>query len=164
MSFVNLNTWARPSFVMNHATRSRSPTFYLFHGLRKIPISPIIPAKPQRYQLCSSSTVSAVMTKEETVEAEKEKPTFNFKSYMIQKATQVNQALDDAVSLQDPLKIHEAVRYSLLADGKRVRPVLCLAACELVGGTEPMVISAACAIEMIQTMVSSKIMNKKTQK
>ncbi|XP_057417860.1 geranylgeranyl pyrophosphate synthase, chloroplastic-like [Lotus japonicus] len=152
MSAVNLNTWARPSFVFNHATRSRSPTFYLYHGLRKIPISPIIPAKPQRQQLSSSSTVSAVLTKEETLEAEEEKPTFNFKSYMIQKATQVNQALDDAVSLRDPVKIHEAMRYSLLAGGKRVRPVLCLAACELVGGTEPMAMPAACALEMIHTM------------
>ncbi|CAN0911979.1 Geranylgeranyl pyrophosphate synthase, chloroplastic [Linum grandiflorum] len=44
------------------------------------------------------------------------------------------------------------MRYSLLAGGKRVRPVLCLAACELVGGTEPMAMPAACAVEMIHTM------------
>ncbi|CAN1124815.1 Geranylgeranyl pyrophosphate synthase, chloroplastic [Linum perenne] len=44
------------------------------------------------------------------------------------------------------------MRYSLLAGGKRVRPLLCLAACELVGGTEPMAMPAACAVEMIHTM------------
>ncbi|RYR73429.1 hypothetical protein Ahy_A02g007774 isoform B [Arachis hypogaea] len=71
---------------------------------------------------------------------------------MVNRATTVNQALNDAVSLREPQKIHEAMRYSLLAGGKRVRPVLCLAACELVGGTEAMAMPAACAIEMIHTM------------
>ncbi|WJX89817.1 hypothetical protein P8452_71784 [Trifolium repens] len=71
---------------------------------------------------------------------------------MIERATRVNKALDDAVSLREPLKVHEAMRYSLLAGGKRVRPVLCLAACELVGGTESMAMPAACAVEMIHTM------------
>eukprot|EP00850_Spirogloea_muscicola_P016471 SM000133S26837 [mRNA] locus=s133:388716:390283:- [translate_table: standard] len=44
------------------------------------------------------------------------------------------------------------MRYSLLAGGKRVRPQLCLAACELVGGTQDMAMPAACAMEMIHTM------------
>ncbi|GKU99095.1 hypothetical protein SLEP1_g11988 [Rubroshorea leprosula] len=44
------------------------------------------------------------------------------------------------------------MRYSLLAGGKRVRPVLCLAACELVGGQESAAMPAACAVEMIHTM------------
>lgn len=99
-----------------------------------------------------------MLTKEETVKSEeeekeeKQKPTFNFKSYMVEKARTVNQALDDAVSLREPQKIHEAMRYSLLAGGKRVRPVLCIAACELVGGTESMAMPAACSVEMIHTM------------
>ncbi|TKY70485.1 Geranylgeranyl pyrophosphate synthase [Spatholobus suberectus] len=38
------------------------------------------------------------------------------------------------------------------AGGKRVRPVLCIAACELVGGSEATAIPAACAVEMIHTM------------
>ncbi|KAJ4889004.1 hypothetical protein Rs2_28752 [Raphanus sativus] len=77
---------------------------------------------------------------------------FDFMSYMIGKATSVNQALDSAVSLREPVKIHEAMRYSLLAGGKRVRPVLCIAACELVGGEESVALPAACAVEMIHTM------------
>ena len=43
-------------------------------------------------------------------------------------------------------------RYSLLAGGKRIRPALCLAACELVGGTIEQAMPAACAMEMIHTM------------
>lgn len=71
---------------------------------------------------------------------------------MIQKANSVNQALETAVPLREPLKIHEAMRYSVLAGGKRVRPMLCIAACELVGGEESMAMPAACAVEMIHTM------------
>lgn len=43
-------------------------------------------------------------------------------------------------------------RYSLLAGGKRIRPALCLAACELVGGTIEQAMPTACAMEMIHTM------------
>uniref|UniRef100_A0A1J3I5Z2 Putative geranylgeranyl pyrophosphate synthase 8, chloroplastic n=1 Tax=Noccaea caerulescens TaxID=107243 RepID=A0A1J3I5Z2_NOCCA len=74
---------------------------------------------------------------------------FDFKSYMIRKAESVNSALDVSVPLLKPLTIQEAVRYSLLAGGKRVRPLLCIAACELVGGDEATAMSAACAVEMI---------------
>jgi len=44
-----------------------------------------------------------------------------------------------------------AVRYSLLAGGKRIRPVLCLAAAEATGGTIEEAMPAACALEMIHT-------------
>ncbi|KAJ9674653.1 hypothetical protein PVL29_023904 [Vitis rotundifolia] len=71
---------------------------------------------------------------------------------MIQKASSVHKALDEAVCVKSPIKIHEAMRYSLLAGGKRVRPALCLAACELVGGDESNAMPAACAVEMIHTM------------
>ncbi|CAH8357950.1 unnamed protein product [Eruca vesicaria subsp. sativa] len=78
-------------------------------------------------------------------------PNFDFKSYMISKAESVNAALDVSVPLFKPLTIEEAVRYSLLAGGKRVRPLLCIAACELVGGDEATAMSSACAVEMIHT-------------
>ncbi|KAI3679404.1 hypothetical protein L2E82_51313 [Cichorium intybus] len=44
------------------------------------------------------------------------------------------------------------MRYSLLAGGKRVRPILCIAACELVGGDDSTSMPAACVVEMIHTM------------
>ncbi|KAG2315968.1 hypothetical protein Bca52824_019090 [Brassica carinata] len=73
-----------------------------------------------------------------------------FMAYMVRKSKSVNKALDEAVPLGEPvLKIREAMRYTLLSDGKRVRPMLCLAACELVGGHESTAMPSACAVEMI---------------
>ncbi|XP_074575841.1 geranylgeranyl pyrophosphate synthase 7, chloroplastic-like [Curcuma longa] len=77
---------------------------------------------------------------------------FDFKGYMLEKAAAVNRALDAAVPLAHPERIHEAMRYSLLAGGKRVRPVLCLAACEVVGGGSAWAMPAAVSVEMIHTM------------
>ena len=80
-----------------------------------------------------------VLSKEITLKGHEHesKPTFNFESYMVQKAISINQALDAAIPFKGHHdKIQEAMRYSLLEGGKRVRPVLCIAACELVGGTE----------------------------
>ncbi|XP_062171055.1 geranylgeranyl pyrophosphate synthase, chloroplastic-like [Alnus glutinosa] len=68
------------------------------------------------------------------------------------KSIAINQALDSAVSLKEPQKLYEAMRNSLLAGGKRVGPILCIAACKFVGGTERMAMPAACAVEMIHTM------------
>ena len=48
-------------------------------------------------------------------------------------------------------RLFEAMRYSLLAGGKRLRPVLALAACEAVGGALDQAMGLACAIEMIHT-------------
>ena len=77
---------------------------------------------------------------------------FNFEKYMYKKAQAVNVALDEAVPMQYPEKLRESMRYSLLAGGKRVRPALCIAACELVGGDEKTAMPAACAMEMVHTM------------
>ncbi|CAN1227776.1 Geranylgeranyl pyrophosphate synthase, chloroplastic [Linum perenne] len=76
---------------------------------------------------------------------------------MIAKADQVNKALEEAIPVQHPVKIHEAMRYSLLAGGKRVRPVLCIAACEMVGGDVSIAMPMACATEMIHTMSREKV-------
>ncbi len=46
-------------------------------------------------------------------------------------------------------KLHEAVRYSLLGPGKRVRPILCLVTGEILGASEAALAPAACALEMI---------------
>lgn len=49
-------------------------------------------------------------------------------------------------------KIVESMRYSLLAGGKRIRPILCLAACEMFGGSDDVAMPTAVALEMIHTM------------
>lgn len=64
----------------------------------------------------------------------------------------MNHALDLAVPMVPPERIHESMRYSLLAGGKRVRPMLCLAASSLVGGDDAAAMASACAVEMIHTM------------
>ena len=43
-------------------------------------------------------------------------------------------------------------RYSTLAGGKRIRPMLCLATCEMVGGTQEQALNTACALELVHTM------------
>lgn len=50
---------------------------------------------------------------------------------------------------ESPEILTEAMRYSLLAPGKRLRPLLTLAACEMCGGQPEQALPAACAIEMI---------------
>ncbi|XP_038683044.1 geranylgeranyl pyrophosphate synthase 7, chloroplastic-like [Tripterygium wilfordii] len=76
---------------------------------------------------------------------------FKLKDYMNSKLKRVNRALDEAVPLRSPKKIREAMRFSLLGGGKRVRPILCIASCELVGGDEASAMPIACAMEMIHT-------------
>jgi uncharacterized membrane protein YgcG len=67
-------------------------------------------------------------------------------------AASVNAALDVACPQKYPDTLNEAMRYSLLAGGKRVRPALCLAACEMVGGDAKAAMPTACAMEMVHTM------------
>ncbi|MEL6786913.1 MAG: geranylgeranyl diphosphate synthase CrtE [Cyanobacteria bacterium J06607_15] len=84
---------------------------------------------------------------------EPETPTvFDLNSYLQQQKILVEQALDQSIKIARPEKIYEAMRYSLLAGGKRLRPILCLATCELMGGTPAMAMPTACALEMIHTM------------
>lgn len=81
-----------------------------------------------------------------------ESPAFNLLTYLKERKAQVDTALDDSLPLLYPETIYEAMRYSLLAGGKRLRPILCLATCELAGGTIDMAMPTACALEMCHTM------------
>ncbi len=58
--------------------------------------------------------------------------------------------LDELTALRGfDSRVLEAMRYSLLSGGKRIRAALCLASCELCGGEEKYALDAACALEMI---------------
>lgn len=81
-----------------------------------------------------------------------EAPAFDLSTYLKKRQAEVDAALDHALPLAYPEKIYEAMRYSLLAGGKRLRPIICLATCELAGGTMEMALPTACALEMIHTM------------
>ena len=73
--------------------------------------------------------------------------------YLAAQQKRIEQLLDQASPPEtaDPPAIHRAMRYSLFAGGKRIRPVLCLAAAETVGEAGPAAEAAACALEMIHT-------------
>jgi geranylgeranyl diphosphate synthase type II len=78
---------------------------------------------------------------------------FELEAYLSARTGQVDDALDqwlpDAQLL--PHSLHEAMRYSVFAGGKRLRPILMIAACEAVGGSTEQLLPAACAVEMIHT-------------
>ncbi|MFL6276282.1 MAG: polyprenyl synthetase family protein [Blastocatellia bacterium] len=73
--------------------------------------------------------------------------------YLTRRATEVNQWLDALVPSETtpPTRLHRAMRYSLMAGGKRLRPILVLVAGESFGASTDNLMPAACAIEMIHT-------------
>ncbi|MEM7391235.1 MAG: polyprenyl synthetase family protein [Verrucomicrobiota bacterium] len=73
--------------------------------------------------------------------------------YLEQKKREVNQALDLHLPGEEtrPARLHEAMRYTVFAGGKRLRPALCLAACEAVGGTDEAAMLPAIALEILHT-------------
>lgn len=77
----------------------------------------------------------------------------DFKTAFERLSTLVNNALEDYAEVKDTPEavIYKAVKYSLMAGGKRLRPVLALAVTELLGGDEKDILPYACAIEMIHT-------------
>ena len=77
---------------------------------------------------------------------------FDFAAYLEAARLKVEEALDGSLGPERPESLREAMRYSLLAGGKRLRPILCLAACELAGGSQAQAIPTAVALEMIHTM------------
>jgi geranylgeranyl diphosphate synthase type II len=73
-------------------------------------------------------------------------------AYLKQGQTDVDQMLDSYLPKEDKaIPFYEAIRYSLFAGGKRLRPNLCLASAEAVGGTRDSVLPFACALELIHT-------------
>ncbi|CAL5187990.1 unnamed protein product [Lathyrus oleraceus] len=150
MSSIIVNTWVSPNSLLRQTITTKHQTLVPFLA---IPISSITNQQTTRNLVSSfsSNKISPVQTSVDK-KTEETLPNFDFNVYMLEKANTVNKALDESIALQEPVKIHEAMRYSLLAGGKRVRPILCIAACELVGGTAETSISSACAVEMIHTM------------
>mmetsp|Transcript_791 Transcript_791/g.999 ORF Transcript_791/g.999 Transcript_791/m.999 type:complete len:341 (-) Transcript_791:562-1584(-) len=79
---------------------------------------------------------------------------FQLGSYLKEKKVAVEKALDESIVADGPQveKICDSMRYSLLAGGKRIRPILCIAACEMFGGSAEAAMPTAVALEMIHTM------------
>lgn len=74
---------------------------------------------------------------------------FDFASWAQQQRAQVEQALQDWVGVGAPAGLGEAMRYAVLDGGKRLRPLLALAAAQAVQGHAEAALRAACAVELI---------------
>jgi len=76
-----------------------------------------------------------------------------FAEYLQTRRAEVEAALAAALPTppECPAVVADAMRYSVTAGGKRLRPILCLAAAEAVGGDRSVALPAACAIELIHT-------------
>ncbi len=74
-------------------------------------------------------------------------------AYLADRSQTIDRALDRFLprATAKPATIHKAMRYSLFAGGKRMRPVLTLAAAEACGGPIEQAVPAACAVECIHT-------------
>jgi len=72
-------------------------------------------------------------------------------AYLKERRALVDDALDRFLPpvTAAPGRLHEAIRYSVLAPGKRLRPILVLASAEAVGGQPETVLPTACALECI---------------
>lgn len=119
-----------------------------------VAVTSVKPCKPAHVRVSSSRLgrrllAGAVL---ETQQVRVQPVEFNFESYMKERASIVNAALDESMPVKYPEILLDSMRYSLLAGGKRVRPALCLAACDLVGGDIQAALPTACAMEMIHTM------------
>ncbi|NMG11058.1 geranylgeranyl diphosphate synthase CrtE [Brasilonema sp. UFV-L1] len=92
------------------------------------------------------------MVAADNIQKTPEEVKFDLRAYLKERQKLCEVALDKAIPISYPEKIYEAMRYSLMAGGKRLRPILCLASCEMMGGTIEMALATACAVEMIHTM------------
>jgi geranylgeranyl diphosphate synthase type II len=81
------------------------------------------------------------------------KTQFDLQQFLATRTKTVNAALDKFLpsATTRPATIHKAMRYSLFAGGKRMRPALCLAAAAACGGKEADALPLACAVECIHT-------------
>ncbi|MBI5047450.1 MAG: polyprenyl synthetase family protein [Deltaproteobacteria bacterium] len=77
----------------------------------------------------------------------------NLNKYLQEREDIVNKELDGLLPKEDefPQRLHKAMRYSVFTGGKRIRPILVIAAAEVFGKTASDVINTACAIELIHT-------------
>jgi len=101
-----------------------------------------------------TTNTRTTITQRATVEDSEVATDFDLNEYLLSKKDDIEAALKASVAITMPEteKICESMDYSLMAGGKRIRPVLCIAACEMFGGTQEVAMPTAVALEMIHTM------------
>lgn len=75
----------------------------------------------------------------------------NLTTYLKERREAVEAALQQTMPEGTPERLREACDYSLLAGGKRLRPIMTVAACEAAGGAAELAMPMGCALEMIHT-------------
>lgn len=83
----------------------------------------------------------------------RKKEGMDFKEFIKRKREIVNQELESCLpdENKEPKSLHQAMRYSVFAGGKRLRPILAMASFEAAGGRGRGIIPVACALELIHT-------------
>jgi hypothetical protein len=96
----------------------------------------------------------AFTTHRATVEDAAVATVFDLNEYLLSKKDDIECALKASClsTMPQTEKICESMDYSLMAGGKRIRPVLCIASCEMFGGSQEDAMPTAVALEMIHTM------------
>lgn len=124
-----------PPTEMVFSTLSLSPPLSLRYLPRSRPGASKFPVR------CSASVSPTTQSKSAI---------FDLKTYWTTLIGEINQKLEEAITVQYPQQIYEAMRHSVLAEGaKRAPPVMCVAACELLGGSRLAAFPTACALEMV---------------
>ncbi len=77
----------------------------------------------------------------------------DLKTYLAERCAWIDAHLDRLIPSPEtqPMTIHRAMRHSVFAGGKRLRPILCVAAAEACGGSADAAVPAACAVECLHT-------------
>jgi geranylgeranyl diphosphate synthase type II len=77
----------------------------------------------------------------------------DLREYLEKKKAIIDRVLDQVLpgETEFPPRLHQAMRYCVLAGGKRLRPILAIAAAEAVGGSGDAILPGACALELIHT-------------
>ena len=80
-------------------------------------------------------------------------PSSRFETYLQEKRQCIDEAINQLLPPTDdePRIIHESMRYSVFAGGKRLRPILAIAAFEIAGGMGTAILPVACGLELIHT-------------
>jgi geranylgeranyl diphosphate synthase type II len=80
-------------------------------------------------------------------------PFQDFESYVNEKRKTIDRWLDELLPkpTQEPKVLHESMRYSVFAGGKRLRPILAVTAYEIAGRSDDAIMPPACALELIHT-------------
>ena len=131
-----------------------SSTIMKFTSSTLLAVAAVLLSSPSAHAFSVGTSKRASTSLKSSAAATEAATDFDLNEYIMSKQPAITKALEASVVSPEPQTdlICESMRYSLMAGGKRVRPVLCLAACEMFGGDEEIAMPTAVALEQIHTM------------